>query len=121
MDSVSEAIQRLLESFPSGPQRETARRLLARNLVAVIAQKLLPRKGPHGRLAVQEILIVTPRIKQMIMDGQEDFTVGIEAGRNIGMQTMDDAVVAAYERGDILYETALFNVSDRERIPPTVA
>ena len=121
VDSVSEAIQRLLESFPSGPQQETARRLLARNLVAVIAQKLLPRKGPQGRLAVQEIMIVTPHIKQMILDGQADFTVGIEAGRNIGMQTMDDAVAAAYERGDISYEMALFNISDRERIPASIA
>lgn len=120
-DTTSEAIQRIIESFLPGQQQATARRLLARNLVAVVAQKLIPRNQPTGRLAVQEIMIVTPRIKQMILDGQEDFTVGIEAGRNIGMQTMDDAVAAAYERGDISYEMALFNVSDRERIPASVA
>lgn len=116
VDSASEAIQRIVESFPPGPQQDTTRRMLARNLVAVIAQKLLPRKGGRGRLPIQEILIATPRIKQMILDGQTDYSVGIEAGRNVGMQTMDDAVVAAYERGDISYDMALFNVSDRERI-----
>jgi twitching motility protein PilT len=116
VDNVSEAIQRIVDSFPPGPQQDSARRLLARNLVAIIAQKLLPRKGPQGRVAVQEILIATPRIKQMILDGQQDFTVGIEAGRNIGMQTMDDAIAASYNRGDIRYETALLNLSDKERI-----
>ncbi|MES2464772.1 MAG: ATPase, T2SS/T4P/T4SS family [Armatimonadota bacterium] len=118
VDTASEAIQRIIESYPPGPQQETTRRLLSRNLIAVIAQKLVPRKERTGRVAVQEILIATPRIKQMILDGAKDFTVAIEAERHIGMQTMDDAVTAAYERGAIAYEIALSHLSDKERIPP---
>jgi twitching motility protein PilT len=120
VDSVSEAIQRIIESFPPGPQQETTRRLLSRNLVAIIAQKLVPRIEQRGRVAVHEILVATPRIKQMILDGAQDFTVGIEAERHIGMQTMDDAVVACYQRGAIAYEMALSHLSDKGRIsaPP---
>jgi twitching motility protein PilT len=116
VDSVSEAIQRIVESFPPGPQQETTRRLLSRNLVAIIAQKLVPRIEQRGRVALHEILIATPRIKQMILDGAQDFTVGIEAERHIGMQTMDDAVVACYQRGAISYEMALSHLSEKERI-----
>jgi twitching motility protein PilT len=117
VDSTTEAIQRILEVFPPGAQRESTRRLLSRNLVAIIAQKLIPRNEQKGRVAVQEILIATPQIKQMILDGAEDFTPGIEADRNIGMQTMDDAITASYERGDISLEMARSHLSDKERIP----
>lgn len=114
--TVSGAVQRIVESFPE-PQQPVIRQMLAANLQAVVAQRLLPRASGVGRVAVQEILLNTPRTRQMIADGHSDLTVAIEAGRDVGMQTMDDDLVRLVENGTIRADTAWFYLQDKERIP----
>ncbi|MGC4042205.1 MAG: ATPase, T2SS/T4P/T4SS family [Armatimonas sp.] len=113
--NVSDALTRLVEAFPEA-MRPEIRRLLSNNVQAVIAQSLLPRTGRPGRIALHEILIGTPRVRQLIRDGQSDLTVAIEGGREIGMQTMDDALVKAVEAGEISREMALSRLIDRSRL-----
>jgi Tfp pilus assembly pilus retraction ATPase PilT len=91
--------------------------MLSRNLQAVIAQSLVPRNDRTGRIAVHEILIGTPRVRQMIADGQTDMTLAIEAERTAGMQTMDDALIKLYEKGEISRETAQSRLTDKSRLP----
>jgi twitching motility protein PilT len=114
--TVSEAITRLVDSFPES-QRAMIRSLLARTLTAVIAQRLLPRAQLVGRVPANEILIATPRVRQMIQDGHTDMSVAIEAGRATGLQTMDDAVARLYERGTITFDLAWSHLEDKNRIP----
>ena len=116
LENVSDAVNRLVDVFPE--PRDVIRRTLARNLVAVIAQRLLPRSPEPGRVVVNEVLTVTPRVRQMIAEGQKDLSVAIEAGREAGMQTMDDAVLKRFRAGKISYETAWANMQDRERLGP---
>lgn len=118
--SASAAVQRLVDAFPDS-QRKTIRGLLARNLNAIIAQQLLPRYERAGRVPVNEILLGTPRVRQMILDGHADLVVAIEAGRDVGMQTMDDALVRLYERGVVSFDVAWSRLEDRSRIPPPAA
>lgn len=119
-ETASEAIQRLVEVFPE--PRDTIRRMLARSLVAVIAQRLVPRAAPSGRVPVNEILIADSRVRRMIVDGQTDLTVAIEAGRMSGMQTMDDDALRLFHSGTISYEQAWNLMLDRERLgPPPVS
>lgn len=113
--TTSEAVNRLVDSFPEG-QRTVIREMLSRNLQAVIAQTLVPRAGGTGRVAAQEVLVGSPRVRQMIAAGQSDLSLGIEAGRGVGMQTFDDAFVALYERGAITRETALARLQDKTRL-----
>ena len=113
-DTASEAIQRLVEAFPEGGDR--IRRLLARTVLAVIAQRLLPRASLHGRVPVNEILLATPRVRRLIDEGTTDFTLALEAGRGQGMCTMDDAVLTAYRADEISYDTAWNAIGDRERL-----
>lgn len=115
VESATEAIQRLIEVFSE--QRDAIRRILARTLIGVVAQQLMPRKG-GGRISAQEILLNTPRVKQAIHEGQTDFTLAIEAGRGQGMQTMDDALLALYQAEQITYETAWQRIQDKERLGP---
>lgn len=115
VNTASEAVQRLIEAFPESHQ-PVIRRLVATNLQAVVAQKLLPRADRPGRVAVHEILLGTPRIRRMIAEGQHDLTVGIEAGRNLGMRTMDDDLVRLAEQGIISHEVAWFCLEDKERL-----
>jgi twitching motility protein PilT len=103
--TTTEAIARLVDAFPQA-MAESVRRKLSNNLVAVFAQQLMPRIG-GGRVCANEILLATPRIRQMIRDGQQDLEVAIEAGRNVGMQTMDDALAALIESGMITLEMAV--------------
>jgi twitching motility protein PilT len=118
--SASAAVQRLVDAFPEA-QRGAIRGLLARNLMAVVAQRIVPRLHQPGRVPVNEILIGTPRVRQMILEGHTDLTVAIEAGRDQGMQTMDDALVRLFERGVISHNEAWSHLLDRDRIRPEQA
>jgi twitching motility protein PilT len=114
-DTASIAVNRIIEAYPEG-QQPVIRHLLARNLMAVVAQKLLPRASGAGRVAAQEILIGTPRVRQMIRDGYADFTLAMEAGREQGMQTMDDAILRYHEAGTINRDLASFYLEDKTRL-----
>ena len=115
VDTTSAAIQRLIDAFPDS-HRPAIRRMLAQCLQAVVAQKLVPRNGPVGRVVVCEILIGTPRIRRMIAEGHTDFSVAIEAGRAIGMQTMDDHLIRLAQEGVISKEMAWSRMEDKSRI-----
>jgi len=115
-DSVSEAVRRLVESFPDN--KETMQSMLARSLVTVVTQRLLPRASNTGRVAVHEIMIANSTIRKLIDEGQTDLSLAIEAGRNEGMCTMDDSVLGLYREGAISYDTAWNRVKDRERLGP---
>ncbi len=117
-NSASESLQRILDAFPE--PRDNVRQMLARCLTAVVSQRMLRRANRPGRVAANEILLVTPRIRRMIAEGQTDMTMAIEAGRDQGMQSMDDAVLAHYKNGTIAYETAWQTMLDRERLGPPV-
>ena len=115
-DTVADAVAQLLELLG-----EPRRQLLDRTLKAVIAQRLLVRADRQGRLAANEILLNTPRISQMIADGQtqpELLALAMEAGQRLGMQTMDDALLGFYAEGVISRETAESHLTDTARLPP---
>jgi len=114
--SVTEAVRRLVESFAEN--RAPMQRMISRSLCAVIAQRLVPRAGGVGRVPVNEIMLVNSRIRRMIVDGDDDFDLAIEAGRVEGMQTMDDSVMHRYERGMISYQKAWEIIQDRDRLGP---
>ena len=87
-ETVADALARLLTLL--GEPGDTQRRLLARTVQAVIAQNLLPRADGPGRVAANEVLIATPRVRQMIADGQTDpnlLALAMEASHRFGMQT----------------------------------
>ena len=116
LENASDAIRRLIEIFPE--PRDLIRRTVARNLAAVVAQRLLPRADRPGRVAANEILISTPRIQRMITENSTELNVAIEAGRDAGMQTMDDSILALYRQGILSYETTWTHIEDHERLGP---
>jgi twitching motility protein PilT len=113
---VLDALTRLVEAFPEGNRAEIQRQL-SNNLQAVIAQCLVPRNNQPGRIALHEILIATPQVRQLIRAGQLDMTAVLtsEESRAIGMQTMDEALQAAAEAGTISHEMA----DSRKKWPST--
>lgn len=118
LERATDAVRRLIEVFPE--PRDLVRRTVARNLAAVIAQRLLPRADRPGRVAVNEVLLGTPQMRRMIAENVADLTLGIEAGREAGMQSMDDSLLRCYRQGILSYETAWTYIADHERLGPAV-
>jgi twitching motility protein PilT len=116
LERATDAVRRIIEVFPE--PRDLIRRTVARNLAAVIAQRLLPRADKSGRVPVNEVLLGTPQMRRMIAENAADLTLGIEAGRDAGMQTMDDSILRCYRQGILSYETAWTYIEDHERLGP---
>ncbi len=87
-----ESIERLINLFPTDRGLQT-RMQLSLGLRAIICQKLLPRKS-GGRVAALEILLNSPRIKKLILEGDTTkIPAAIQASRAEGMQTFNQALV----------------------------
>jgi twitching motility protein PilT len=103
-----ETINRILDFFPH-PQHQQARAMLAGTLKGIISQRLVPRADGHGRVAIAEILTMTGRVHDLILDPKRtgDLTDVIAEGEYYGMQTFDQALYAALISKDVSMRDAL--------------
>jgi twitching motility protein PilT len=101
-------IMRMMAMFPPEEQ-EMVRIRLAESLTAVISQRLLPKATGKGRAVAAEIMVNTPSIKDLIIEGSrigeiKDF---IEEGRDqYGMQTFDQCLTDLVQSGEVSFEVA---------------
>jgi twitching motility protein PilT len=106
-NNAAQTVDRIVDVFPVG-QQEQIRIMLSNNLEAVISQQLLPRAGMPGRVAVIEVMIASPAIRNLIREGKaHQMTSMIQTSAHLGMQTMDQCLRDYYQRGLITYEEAL--------------
>ena len=95
-NSAAEAINRIIDVFPSHQQAQV-RAQLAFSLEGIITQTLLPRIGGKGRAMAAEILVVTPAIRALIRDDKiHQIYSMLQSGKKYGMQTMNDALYNLY-------------------------
>jgi len=101
-------IDRILGLFPPN-QHNAVRQSLAFNLRAVIAQKLVPAIKPGvQRVPTNEIMIVNPTIRDLILKGQDSKLLdAIRAFYNEGMMDFNKSLEELVLRGDIDKATAL--------------
>ncbi|HRN54227.1 MAG TPA: type IV pilus twitching motility protein PilT [Gemmatimonadaceae bacterium] len=102
-------VLRILAMFPPEEQ-DVVRVRLAESLHAVISQRLLPRKDGNGRVAALEIMIVTPTIRDLMLDRDKvnEIRDYIAAGREqYGMQTFDQHLEQLVQDGTIELKVAL--------------
>lgn len=91
-NNANQAIERILNFFPPTRQHEI-RLQLSLNLRAIISQRLIPTLVGSGRAAALEILLDTPRIKDLIKKGEiETIKEAMEQGENEGCCTFDRAL-----------------------------
>jgi twitching motility protein PilT len=109
-------IDRFVNAFGADEQ-PMIRGLLGDSLAAVVAQELVPTADGKGRRAVHEILLGSPALGTLIRDGKT-FQVPnlIQAGRGMGMQTMDAALTGAAQSGAITIDVAISRARDRETV-----
>ncbi len=92
-----------------------ARVRLADTLHAVVAQRLLPRTDAEGRIAVVEVLLCTPEIRDVIRNRNRlgELHQMIEAGnKEHQMQTFDQHLKQLIKEKTITSETGAAAASD---------
>lgn len=111
--SAAETVNRIVDVFPPEQQGQV-RAMFANSFQGVVAQKLLPTADGRGRVAVHEILIATPAVRNLIREVKtHQIGSAIQTGAGAGMQTMDAAIKEYYKRGVISRQVAEANVEDR--------
>jgi pilus retraction protein PilT len=104
-DSVPQAIARIREFYPAGEQPGISA-LLARNLHAVINQRLLPNTA-GGRTPCVELMRRDAGVSEAITENNLHLLHGIiEASVNAGMHTFDQYLIELLAGGIITEDTA---------------
>lgn len=87
-NSAAKSVDRIIDAFPGG-EKDMIRAMLAESLRAVVAQRLLRRPG-GGRIGVQEIMVCTGAIRNLIRENKvPQIYSAIQSGREFGMRTME--------------------------------
>lgn len=95
-NSAAEAINRIIDVFPSHQQSQV-RAQLAFVLEGIITQVLLPKLSGRGRAMAAEVLVVTPAIRALIRDDKVHQIYSLmQSGKKFGMQTLNDALYQLY-------------------------
>ena len=106
-NSAAEAINRIIDVFPSHQQAQV-RAQLAFVLEGIITQTLLPRRTGKGRVMAAEILVVTPAIRALIRDDKIHQVYSMmQSGKKHGMQTLNDALYQLYVAKEVSEEECL--------------
>jgi len=105
---AAESVNRIIDFFPMHEQSQ-ARAMLAGTLKGVVSQRLVPTVDRGARVAACEILRVTGRARDMIMDPEQTANLRevIFEGEYYGMQTFDQALLKHYKEGSISLDDAM--------------
>jgi twitching motility protein PilU len=105
-NNANQTIERVMNFFPSERHMQIYLQL-SLNLRGIISQRLIPRVD-GTRIAAVEILLDTPRVKDLIHKAQIDLIKDAMAEGNMeGMQTIDQSLFDLYSKGLIDYDNAI--------------
>ena len=111
-NSAAEAINRIIDVFPSHQQAQV-RAQLAFVLEGIITQTLVPKVGGKGRAMAAEILVVNQAIRALIRDDKvHQIYSAMQAGKKYGMQTMNDALYTLYLNKEVSLDECMRVSSD---------
>jgi twitching motility protein PilU len=107
-NNANQAMERVMNFFPVERHKQIYLQL-SLNLQAVVSQRLV-KTVDNSRIAAIEILLGSPRVKDLIHKGQiDEIKDAMEKGATIGMQTFDMHLFDLYSQGRISMEEALKN------------
>lgn len=120
-NSAAKTINRIIDAFPSDQQGQV-RVMLSSSLKGVVSQLLVKNKDGKGRQAVNEILLDSPGLGNLIREGKISQIEGLmQQGRLSGMQLMDDVLWELQESGKITGNEAYMKANDKNRFEPLLA
>jgi len=102
-----QTIDRIIDVFPTHQQQQV-RIQLAGVLEAIISQQLIPAATGSGRVLACEVLIANAAVKNIIREGKvHQLKAIMQTNRQIGMQTMDQALYDLWKENKISTEEAI--------------
>lgn len=105
-NNANQSLERIINFFPA-ERHEQIYLLLSLNLRSIISQRLIPAVD-NKRVAALEILLDTPRVKDLILRKEIGLLKeAMKHGEQEGMQTFDQAIYNFYIQGKVNYETAI--------------
>ncbi len=114
-NNAYQAMQRVINMY-SQEQHKQLFMDLSLNLVAVISQRLVP-SVDGKRTAALEIMINTPYIADLILNGKiDEIKEAIKDSGTKGMQNFDMALYYLFQKGMITLESALENADSRTNL-----
>lgn len=114
-NNANQAMERVMNFFPA-ERHEQIYLQLSLNLRAIISQRLV-KTLDGGRVAAVEILLDSPRVKDLIHKAQiAELKEAMEKSTNAGMQTFDQALYDLYKAGRISLEEALKNADSANNL-----
>jgi twitching motility protein PilT len=109
-------VERIVDLFPP-TERPLAQSRLASLLIGVLCQALVPRADDSGRAAAVEIMLANPAVKNLIREGKTyQLPNAIRTHREMGMISLDEALVDLYLRKIISGEALLAYCNDRQEV-----
>ncbi|WP_241004472.1 type IV pilus twitching motility protein PilT [Conexibacter sp. SYSU D00693] len=105
---AAETVNRLIEFFEPHMHQQV-RSMIAGTLKGVISQRLVPAADGRGRVATCEVLRMTGRVRDMVMDPLQTGRLGevIADGGFYGMQTFDQALFEHLKAGRVTMDQAV--------------
>ena len=109
---ASESINRIMDFFEADEQLKV-RAMLAGSLKGIVSQRLAPALDAGGRVAITEVMTMTGRVHDVILDPDRTGELAqiIGEGEFYGMHTFDQALYEATTRGVISMRVALQHAS----------
>jgi twitching motility protein PilT len=99
--SATKTIDRIIDALPV-EEREQTKAFLSQSLLAVVTQILVKTLDARGRKAICEILMMTKAVAKLIQSDQtHQIPSQMQMGRDLGMQLIDQALLAAVTAREI--------------------
>jgi twitching motility protein PilT len=115
-NDAAKTIDRIIDIFPTGG-KDQVRTMLSESLVAVLSQKLLPRKEGRGRAMALEILIANTAIRNLVREDKV-FQIAnvLQSGSSLGMATLDMSLLDLVKRGIVSRDEAAKLAADPAKL-----
>ena len=111
---AAQTIDRVIDVFPPHQQGQV-RSQLAATLQGVVCQTLVKLASGKGRVVATEVLVTTPAVSNLIREGKTyQITSALQAGRELGMYTMDQHLAELVDAGKITHAAAMEKAHDIE-------
>jgi len=108
-NDATAAIRNLLANF-SPDRQDSARLQLSELLRGVVAQRLVPRADSRGRIAVAEVMLMTPMVRDVLTDAGRlsELRNTLSEGRaQYGTQTFDQQLADRVIAGQVSFDVAV--------------
>jgi twitching motility protein PilU len=114
--NAMQSFERVLNFFPATRHAQVLMQL-SLNLRAIIAQRLIPSLDGARRFAAVEVLLDTPRIRELIKTAEINaLRDAMEQAIHEGCQTFDQALFLLYQEGLITLDQALANADSANNL-----